>query len=40
MNIIIDGTYLNSGIYTDFRSLLFKKCHVINHGVMKSMITG
>ena len=44
MNIVVDGTYLISGIYTNFRRLLWKKCdvgyHVINHGVMKLMITG
>jgi len=45
MNInIIDVTYLISGIYTNFRRLLRKKCdegyYVINHGVMKLMITG
>jgi len=44
MNIIIDVTYLISWIYTNFRSLLRKKCevgyYVINHGVMKLMITG
>jgi len=36
-NIIIDVTNLNSGIYTNFRELLCKKCdvgyYVINHGV-------
>ena len=40
MNIITDITYLNSGIYTNFRSLLCKKYdigyYVINHGVVKS----
>jgi len=43
MNIIIDVIYLISGIYTNFRRLLCKKCdvgyYVINHGVMKLMIT-
>jgi len=43
MNIIIDVTYLISGIYTNFRSLLGKKCnvgyYVINYGVMKLMTT-
>ena len=37
MNIIIDLTYLISGIYTNFCRLLCKKCdvgyYVINHGV-------
>jgi len=28
MNIIIDVTYLTSGIYTDFHSLLRKKCDI------------
>jgi len=44
MNIVIDVTYLISGIYTIFRRLLCKKCevgyYVINHGVMKLVITG
>jgi len=44
MNIIIDVTYLISGIYTNLCSLLCKKCdvryYVTDHGVMKSMITG
>jgi len=44
MNIDVDGTYLISGIYTNFRRLLCKKCdvgyYVINHGVMKLMFTG
>jgi len=44
MNIIIDVTYLISWIYTNFRSLLRKKCevgyYVINRGVMKLMTTG
>jgi len=44
MNIIIDVTYLISWIYINFRRLLRKKCgvgyYVINHGVMKLMITG
>ena len=40
MNIVVDGTYLISGIYTNFRRLLCKKCDVINHGVMKLMFTG
>jgi len=44
MNIIIDVIYLISGVYTNFRRLLYKKCdvgyYVINHGVMKLMITG
>jgi len=44
MNIIIDVTYLVSGIYTNFLRLLRKKCdvgyYVINHGQMKWMITG
>ena len=39
LNVIIDVTYLMSGIYTDFRRLLCKKCdvgyYVINHGVIK-----
>jgi len=44
MNIIVDVTYLISGIYTNFRRLLLcKKCdvgyYVINNGVMKLMIT-
>jgi len=43
-NIIIDITYLISGIYSNFRRLLRKKCdagyYVIKHGVMKLMITG
>jgi len=42
--IIIDVTYLISGTYTNFRRLLRKTCdvgyYVINHGVMKVMITG
>jgi len=37
-------TYLISGMYTNFRRLMCKKCDVgyyaINHGVMKLMITG
>jgi len=44
MNIIIDLSYLISGTYTNFCRLLYKKCdvgcYVINHGVMKLMITG
>jgi len=44
VNIIVDVTYLISGIYTNFRRLLCKKFDVgyyaINHGVMKLMITG
>jgi len=44
MNIIIDVTYLFSGIYTNFHRLQCKKCYVgyyvINHGVIKLMITG
>jgi len=44
MNIIIDVIYLIYGIYTNFRTLLCKKCdagyYVINHCVMKLMITG
>ena len=40
----MDVTYLISGIYTNFRRLLCKTCdvgyYVINHGVMKVMITG
>ena len=44
MNIDVDGTYLISGIFTNFRRLLYKKCdvgyYVINHGVMKLMFTG
>ena len=44
MKIIIDVSYLNSGIYANFRRLLYKKCdvvyYVINHGAMKLMITG
>jgi len=43
MNIIIDVTYVISGIYTNFHSLLCKECdmgyYVINHDVMKLMIT-
>ena len=43
MNIIIDITYLISGIYTNFRRLLCKKCdagyYTVNHGVMKLMTT-
>ena len=43
MNIVVDGTYLISGIYTNFRRLLCKKCdvgyYVIGYGVMK-LITG
>jgi len=44
MNIIIDVAHLISGIYTNFRRLLRKKCdvgyYVINHGVMRLTITG
>ena len=44
MNIIINVTYLISGIYIKFRRLLCKKCgdgyYAINQGVMKLMITG
>ena len=44
MNIIVEVTYLISGIYTNFRRLRGKKCdveyYVINRGVMKLMITG
>jgi len=40
MNIIIDVTYITSGIYTYFLRLLCRKCDVINHGVMKLTITG
>ena len=43
MNIIINVTYLFSGIYTNFRRLLCKNYHVgyhvINHGIMKLMNT-
>ena len=41
---IMDANYLVTGIYTYFHRLLCKKCdvgyYVINHGVMKLMITG
>jgi len=44
MNIIVDVSYLISGIYINFRRFLCKKCDVgyytINCGVMKLMITG
>jgi len=44
MNIIINVTYLISGIYTNFHRLLCKKCdvgyYVINRGVAKLMIIG
>ena len=44
MNIIIDVTYLISGINTDFHRLLCIECdvghYVISHGVMKLMIAG
>ena len=45
MNIVmIDVTYSISGICTNFRRLLRKKCdvgyYIIKHGVMKFMITG
>ena len=44
MNIVIDVTYVIYGIYTNFRRLLCKNCdvgyYVINHGVMKLVITG
>jgi len=44
MNINIDVTYLISGICTNFYRLVCRKCdvgyYVINHGVMKLMITG
>ena len=44
MNIIINVTYLISGIYNNFHRLLCKKCdvgyYVINHGVIKLMIAG
>jgi len=44
INIIIDVSYLISGIYTNFFQLLRKKCdvgyYVINHGVMELMISG
>jgi len=44
MKIIIDVTCLISGIYTNFCRLLCKKCdvgyYIINHDVMKLMITG
>jgi len=37
MNIVINVTYLISGIYTNVSRLLYKKCdvgyYVINHGV-------
>ena len=37
MNIVVDVNYLISRIYTNFRTLLCKKCDVgfyaINHGV-------
>jgi len=43
MNIIIDVSYLISGIYTIFCKLLCKKCdvgyYVINHRVTKLMLT-
>jgi len=43
-NIIIDVSYLISGTYTNFHRLLCKKCdvgyYVVNHSVMKLMITG
>ena len=36
MNIIVDVTYLISGIYTNFHTFVCKKCdvgyYVINHG--------
>jgi len=42
-NIIIDVTYLISGIYTNFQRLLCKMrdvgYHVVNHGVTKLMLT-
>jgi len=43
-HIIVDVTYLISGIYTNFRSSLCKKVrrigyYVIKHGVMKLMTT-
>jgi len=42
-NIIIDVTYLISGIYSNFYRLLYKKCdvgyYIINHGAVKLMIT-
>ena len=42
--IIVDVTYLISGIYTNFCRLLCKKCdvgyYVINRGVAKLMIIG
>jgi len=44
MNIIVDVTCIISGIYTNFRRILCKKrdvgYYVINHGLMKLMITG
>jgi len=44
MNIIIDVTYLISGINTDFHRLLCIECdvehYVISHGVMKLMLAG
>jgi len=43
VNNMIDVTDFTSGIYTNFRRLLCKKCdvgyYVINHGVMKLLIT-
>jgi len=42
-NIIIDVTYLISGISTNFHRLLYKKCdvgyYIINYGAVKLMIT-
>jgi len=42
--IIIDAAYSVSGIYTNVRRLLYRKCdvgyYVISHDVMKLMITG
>jgi len=44
MNIIIDVTYLISGINTNFQRLLCIECdvghYVISNGVMKLMIAG
>ena len=44
VNIIVDVPYLIFWIYPNFCRLLCKKCdvgyYVINHGVMKLMITG
>ena len=40
MNIVVDGTYLISGIYTNFRRLLCKKCDVGYYVIGSSPLKG